>query len=561
MIPKFTFILPPLFCSALVAQAPGTATEHPSLDMANVVSDSSYTTLSDLCTAAAKTHGIILITREWVLQQSLNCPTSLAFLNPRGRIRLIGNAVLTTQVPAVCITAGFDISSALPGSVLFTSDPANAGSNPRCFGALGDGANDDTASIQAAIDAVAGQWNGNTGYSSKTYLTLSPGTYKITAGLRIFKPGSLHPGRQSYESFQLRGAGKTLTAIYYYGPRSSAAIRAIGADMLFSDFSIFDRTSTGWLSAIDYDGDQSIGRSTESAMNNLLIDCLKHPGDGIAIGRSGFQADSLSVYHPEIRYCDSGRAVVTLNGNALSTVLYHPVVGHCWIGAESGTSTNMSIFGGEFDDNDLNFMPGAGSVFTVEGVRSENSRRTMFSGTGAYPQAFTLQNYLLASDNPARPSFSVTSASESTSITLAAPGFTFGDYVVIVGAGKGGADLHTKITNMANSTSATIYPPIATSVIDAPLRLDSSVNQNALEENGGGPYVHIANVFVPHSGATVSKALGPQIFIGNSWTMNITNPFGITGSAGLTPSVTLQGNWYNNSPTTLMPNTLPANPR
>jgi Pectate lyase superfamily protein len=517
--------------------------------------DVAYDTLPHACQAASSAARILVISKAWSNVPSLECAAHLAFLGG-GRIQLAAGAIMTTLVPAICGDHGFDVRTSGPGSVLFTADPFNLGSNPRCFGAAGDGRHDDTLAIQAAIDAVAGLWNGATGYPATTFVVLPAGAYVIMSQLRIYKAGAPHAGAQSYEHFSLRGAGKAVSVIYYTGSRMTPAIRAIGAEMLFADFAIVDRNSSGWVSALDYDGAASIGRSTQSTIENVMIDCESYPGDGITIGRSLFQADSLSIYHPEIRRCSSGRGVVTLNGNALSTVLYHAVIGQTWIGAMSGTSTNMSIIGGEFDDNDVNFMPGAGSVFLVEGVRSEGSKRTLFAGVGHYPQNVTLQSYQLSSNNVNRRSIKTTAIAGASQIALTGAGFTFGDYIVIAGAGPNGADLHTEITSMSTLTDVTINPPVVAGVREAAVSLDETVNQNTLEENGGGPYVHIGNVFGAKSGATTSIANGTQVFIGNSWTMNIADPFGSTATSPKRPpgQVILFGNWSNASPLHMMPN-------
>jgi hypothetical protein len=567
MVPETDFFLLTLFLApALFAQAVDSSNvqnrnpeagsvpiSQAALNRAGYVYDVAYDTLTHACEAAGSSRRILVISKTWTNVSSLNCPSTLAFSG--GTLQLAPGAVVTVPAPATCGAMGFDVSKSGPGSVLFSSDPYNAGSNPRCFGAEGDGAHDDTLAIQAAIDAVAGPWNRATGYPATTFVALPAGVYNTTSELRVYKDGTPHRGSQGYEHFILRGAGKALTEIRYKGSNTTPAIRAIGGEMLFSDLSIADRNPAGWISGIDYDGDESIGRSTQSAITNILIDCLSHAGDGITIGRSLYQADSLSIDHPEIRACTSGRGVVSLNGNALSTVLVHAVIYYCWIGAMAGTSTNMSIFGGEFDSNDVNFEPWAGSVFLVEGVRSEKSKRTMFTGAGAYGQNFTLQNYQFSSNNMTRPPAKTTTMPGASRIELSVAGFTLGDSIVIAGAGLNGADLHTKITAMSSMTSVTVNAPAVSGVRDAQVTLDQTVNQNTLEENGGGPYVHIGNYFGPKSGATVSTANGPQVFIGNGWAMNITNPFGRPAtSVGQVPGmVTLLGNYYNSTTGTLMP--------
>ena len=196
-------------------------------------------------------------------------------------------------------------------------------------------------------------------------------------------------------------------------------------------------------------------------------------------------------------------------------------------------------------------MPGGGSVFLVSGVRSEQSKRTMFTGVGAYPQPFTLQNYGLSSQINSRPATTGTVTAGSATVMLSTAGFTFGDSIVIAGAGMAGGDLRTKITSMANPVSAGVFPPIATSAAHAAIILDKSVSQNSLEENGGGPYVHLNNLFNPSSGTTVQGANGPQIFIGNVWMEKLSDPFASNAVSALR-SATLIGNYAGGVPMNVM---------
>jgi hypothetical protein len=84
--------------------------------------------------------------------------------------------------------------------------------NIRQFGAKGDGATDDTAALQAAIDAAA-----NTGRAAY----VPSGTYKITSTVLITTVGN--SGIQKYLS--LVGDGETLSVIAWAGSTSGTAIK------------------------------------------------------------------------------------------------------------------------------------------------------------------------------------------------------------------------------------------------------------------------------------------------------------------------------------------------
>ena len=82
------------------------------------------------------------------------------------------------------------------------------------FGAVGDGVNDDTAAIQAAINALSAAGVGGT-------VLLPAGAYKITENLNITWPNSTDqnaPGR-----ITIRGEGADLSYIYDYRSDASAA--------------------------------------------------------------------------------------------------------------------------------------------------------------------------------------------------------------------------------------------------------------------------------------------------------------------------------------------------
>jgi hypothetical protein len=528
-MPPKTFIVWLLFGIGCSAQVPATP-------LGSVVSDAngSLSTLADACKSAEAARLPLLITRRWTVAANLSCNALL--VAGGGMLQPVAGVVLTVPVPYPCSSQLFDVSVGGSGSLMFSSDPLGLGSNPFCFGAKADGNHDDTLAIQAASDAAM-RWNGLIGVAI-TWLNLPVGQYLTTSTIFWHARGA-HAG--TWRGFQVRGGSKEDTVISYNGPPGAAAIEA---RIFFSSVSGLQITSArpgGWLSGFEYDT-----VSSESQISDVLIDCKGHPGDGLVIGRGGSQADMLLISSVGTIDCTSGNGIVNMNPNALSITLSSVTSAHNFIAVRTATSTNMTIIGGEYDANDINFWPNPGTFLNVIGPRSETSKRTLFSTTGRYTQNINFIGYQLSSNNPLRPPTTVTANSGAGEIRLSQPGFIGGDYIIIAGAGPGGADLHTFISNFTSPVAVTIANPVATSVSNAPVTLDGAVEQYNFREAAGGPYVHIGNYFNLTSGASFTQAIGPQIFIGNGWRENISNPYGFT-AASATPGpgmATLLGNSY-----------------
>jgi hypothetical protein len=422
--------------------------------------------------------------------------------------------------------------------------PLGAGSSPFCFGAKADLRHDDTLALQAASDAAV-QWTGQVG-SAVTWLNLPPGRYLTSSTIFWHERGD-HTG--SWWGFQVRGGSKASVIIDYTGPSNTPAVDSQLFFGSVSGFRIVSDRPEGWLSGFEYDT-----YSSQSQISDVFIDCQNHPGDGIAIGRGGSQADMLLLSSVGVLNCPSGTGIVNLNPNALSITLSSVTSGHNFIGVKIATTTNMTIVGGEYDYNDINFHPQPGTFLNVFGARSEGSRRTLFTTAGTYPQNVNLIGYNLASDNPERPESTATTKESTSDIVLSRPGFVPGDFVVIRGAGANGSDLHTSIANYRSPTEFVLGNPAGRSITGARIALDASVKQTGFREAAEGPYVHIGNFYNVDSGSTFSQAIGPQVFIGNGWTEDIANPFGLLGGLGPGPA-SLFGNGYHASPAAPMLNT------
>lgn len=438
------------------------------------------------------------------------------------------------------------------GSVVFGANASVSEVYPQWWGALADGSNDDTAAIQSALDACKGVNNGSWWVSACSVL-LPTGNYKTTAPLKMYA----NTAAGGYSGMKLCGVSKYATEISYSGSSSSSAIRMIGLQQKVCDLHLLN--VSGWLDGIQYDGDSGVGISTGGKIQDVWIEGDSKAGNGITTGRTTFQADQLDIDHVYISGLISGRGVQTLDSNSLSINLISPTISHCWIGVQTATTSNLTIHGGELDDNDVNWIPGSGSNFTVNSVRSEGSKHSLVTASGSFPQAVSVTGYQLASDyatenSPTRQAATGTNT-DSTHVTLSAASVTWGDWITIAGAGAAGALLHTHVASMTDPTHIVLdVAAISTNVVGATVLLDASVDQNNFSENGGGPYNHIGNYFNISTGALFNQANGPQNFIGNGWAENIPNPFNIAlGSLSTYPAkASWTGNYYNGSPSTLM---------
>lgn len=392
--------------------------------------------------------------------------------------------------------------------------------SPHWWGALANDTNDDTTAIQAAI---------NSAVSTKVPIQLVAGTYKITAQLNAYK---VVAPAAPLDGFTMIGKGDLDTTIKYYGPSNASAIRLIAGHPFLARFRVLQANGTGWVSGIDYDGDAAIGRSTHGFFQHVMIDGNSLLGDGIALGRAGFQADQLKLDHVYITSLPFGSGIITLNGNALSTAVIAPTIVRCLLGITQGTTTNISVFGGDIDNCGVNFYHLQGTPLTVAGVRSETSNRAFFSGSGSASGQVTFLNYWSASTTNTRSATNGAIQSGQSTLTLSQVGINFvpGDKIVIAGAGPASANLSCIILGIISVTATTLVVQVSatasTTVVAAAITLDGAQIQPLFGEFGAGPYMHIDCTFGSASLQYASAANGPQSFLGCRWESDAYDPFG-----------------------------------
>jgi hypothetical protein len=330
--------------------------------------------------------------------------------------------------------------------------------NVRAFGAKGDGKSDDTKALR---DAVASVYR-NSG--SHGYVYVPAGTYRISDTLELFD--TEHQRGTDYGCLRGDGAG---TQLVWVGPPDKAAVRIVGGFQCIRDLTIV--ADSDWLTAIAYDGDRSLGRTTSGSIERVYINCQKHKGDGIQLGKRSYQADMLAIWHPYIAYCTQGAAVSTWDPNVASINLYSVTFAHNHIGVHKGTTTNLNIFGGEIDNEDVNFLISGGGETVISGVRSEGSKRVYFDQVGRYSVPVTFIGYWQAHATVTREPARGSIEKGSKELTLSNASMVEGDWIMIPGAGRVNTNMKTKVTGYHDERHLVVSDAALMSVVDVPIVL------------------------------------------------------------------------------------------
>jgi hypothetical protein len=258
------------------------------------------------------------------------------------------------------------------------------------FGAVGNGTTDDTAAIQAAVNALSASGKGGT-------VLLPAGTYKITSNISITWPNSTDQNAPA--RITVKGEGADLSYIYDYRSNTAAATGgAITMDfssgydnkfltMYFGEFSLIKKINATTYTA----GTYSIGTGTGLYMNTVpgigalndiriigyntgvyMVDCL-----GITINNFnvqladiGFLAGIVSVTEPTaltfnnctvagvktLGYLISGGGPVAINGGVIETVgvmsgASQPVSGGVFYSSTAFLPTQLAVNGVFFENN------------------------------------------------------------------------------------------------------------------------------------------------------------------------------------------------------------------
>lgn len=483
------------------------------------IPDVGYTTFTSACTAASAAAKTLVVSRHWTALTTQTCAAALDFL-ASGQLQPAAGATvtLTGTVTAPAEQNIFDISTG--GSILFGQN-AVAEDWVTWFGADATGAAESAPQIQAAIDACY-TWTGSL-YAHYCVTRMPLGNFRISTTIRGY--GLTHSG--SYTGFSFHGASQFSSILSWYGPSGASALQTIGAYQSIGDMQIVNQNAAGWRSCWDYGGDAVVAFSTGSNATNLFCEGSGYPGDGVTMGRNGFQSDSLTLVNPKIENLPSGKCLYQMSTNTQGLTVQGGDITNCWVMWWGAGNTNQAHFSNtNVVLNGVDFFGGGpGASLLVDNVRSERGKRVFFSTAGAYYSPTTFNNFFLATNITARAATTVTAAAGAQDLILSTNSFVMGDHIVIAGGGAGGANLQTFINNASDPTHVHIEDALGASVTGASVTYDTSVQQYAFIERANGPFVHTGGYIQTDSGGEIELAAqGTQTFTGVGWKENLTNP-------------------------------------
>lgn len=282
--------------------------------------------------------------------------------------------------------------------------PLDAGTyNVRAYGAVGDGVTDDTAAIQACIDAALGDTPPQrTTRAARGPIYLPSGTYRITRPLRIY----------SAQGVKFSGDGFS-TRLYPMGTLDCVLDLNGVAYSTFSGFLIQGNNGQSeWLvDAIRYYWDRTTAYRSSTANTFREIAILNtRCVTGIRVGLAGNadQLDNTSYTDLQIagnwtpgetKWWQAGLQLGTgLYGNILGHHGYNLTVSH-WAEGTRVDATNFAQWGGAAGYNGVDFAANTLAYFTVNGLRSESSQRLFVSvGPSSHDALYDLANIVWSAD-------------------------------------------------------------------------------------------------------------------------------------------------------------------
>jgi Pectate lyase superfamily protein len=288
-----------------------------------------------------------------------------------------------------------------------TVDPTQGPVNVKDYGAVGNAIHDDTAAINAAINA-----GGITPATHTRFpiagVYLPPGAYKVTSDLLI----------RSVEGFVFAGAGSDLTLLVASGPGFSTAVLNIdgSARGKYEGFSIIgDGTESSGNKAlpngINLTWTTAASRSTTAnVFSDIYVKSLKF-SCGIRMGApsgTARQVDGTTIR--DVIVAGGGSATYKYStlylrgfcfGNGTSGNQYDFAVYNSWAsGCQAGVYNAASGFiwyGGEPTANGTEFyFAGEMAQTTIQGIQSQDSGRLLYATGGGIVTTISVRDVLFA---------------------------------------------------------------------------------------------------------------------------------------------------------------------
>jgi hypothetical protein len=234
------------------------------------------------------------------------------------------------------------------------------------FGTVGNGIADDTAALQAAINAafVVCTSNSATQPPGNKVLYIPPGTYKITSPLTMIGTfGGV-----------MAGAGRFATQIF--NPIGGCIVTQGFQYNRFENFSLSAGAGNICLQ-LTWDGVHNC------ALQQCTFENMNFGGGalGVTIGDGGFQGDGMTFINCSFSSLTTA-GIFTTAFNALATRVYGGDFQSCGTGIKVGVGSVPVISGTSFEANtlwDIDIEGSAGDCYSVTGCRSESVNFAKFT--------------------------------------------------------------------------------------------------------------------------------------------------------------------------------------
>lgn len=340
------------------------------------------------------------------------------------------------------------------------------------YGAVGNGVADDTAAIQAAINAAITAGSAvSTTREGILPVYLPRGTYKITAPLTV----------TSVQGFQLTGAGFGSQIVV--SGNLDYALRLNGvATSRFADFTIKGKTASDSVTtalAHDWIPASAARSATQNHFRNIYIADLKYVnGFGFGLESSVYQLDQVTVEKcVAIGEWTDGENTWWQNGFVSGSGVHANPLNHQYWGCSANANRynvfvnvcNTMWYGGALGYAEADFRQLGTMPISIKGSRSETSSRLLVQGGGAaylsmvsmedvrfvtnaldddgrvivmgYPGSLNISNLCLT-ENSATPATIYFSSAQSRTLNVSIRG----------------AQARTPVGSLVQSNSATVAP-------------------------------------------------------------------------------------------------------
>lgn len=303
-----------------------------------------------------------------------------------GGVQLAGDLGGTATAPTVPGLAG----KVAKGSLVF---------NVKDYGALGDGVADDTAAIQACIDAAIGGTPAGGATVARLALGivfLPAGIYKVTAPLKIY----------SVQGFTMLGTGEgtQIAASGTYGKvlEINGSLRGLFADFLVIGYNGWAGASVTSAVALDWDPAIASQSSSGNMFSRVVVRNLTYVyAFGIGLDTANRQTDNTGYYDCSVEGNWAAGNVTTFQaaywvgngawGNILNHNFYSCSASYNRYNWRAYSITGFSVHGGSSGAAEVDFFLAIGASALVDTVRCESSTRMITTGINAATATLTVR--------------------------------------------------------------------------------------------------------------------------------------------------------------------------